>query len=187
MKGVIFGLLESFVHARWGEDTFEEILASTPLETQEPFVGPGTYPEVDLRRLFDTLVARAGADPRQIWLDFGRFCVPVLAAKHPVFFPQGMDAISFLHSLDRIHHVELKKLVADAQPPRLRCRDLAPGRLLIEYDSRSRFCDFAEGLLHGIASHFGSEAEIQHLRCVRHGDPVCEFTFQIAAVPEPTP
>jgi hypothetical protein len=56
MKGIIFNILEDFTNEKFGEDEFDFIVEKSILETTDPFVGPGTYPDSDLFKIVTKIV-----------------------------------------------------------------------------------------------------------------------------------
>jgi hypothetical protein len=83
MKGVIFNLLESFISEGWGIEKYEEILDLCPLQTKQPFVGPGTYPDADLVTIASKAADTLGLPLPVALRAFGKFCFPKLAPKVP--------------------------------------------------------------------------------------------------------
>ncbi len=178
MKGVIFRLFEEFVTSNWGDEFFEDVLASTKLVTQEPFVGPGTYPDEDLLALLDNAVTRLGVSPAEALTGFGRFAFPRLAASFPVFVQGHVHPKSFLQSVDSVIHVEVRKLYPEAVTPRVLIQDTGPDQAILRYESPRKLCALLCGLLEGVGDHFGTPLQFSQSRCALRGDPFCEFAIQ---------
>jgi hypothetical protein len=184
MKGIIFNLFEEFLVANLGSEAYEDLLDATPLQTRDPFVGPGSYPDADLLALAAAAAERSGIPVETGIRDFGRFCIPALERRFPAFFDVP-DAKTFLQSLERVHHVEVRKLYDDAIFPRFRCEDPGPDRLVMRYESSRRLCALAEGLIEGVAERFGVRVAIDHAACMHRGDPAC--VLDLAFSPEVRP
>lgn len=186
MKGVIFNQLEAMVTEQLGAQTWETLLAETKLETQGGyFVGPKTYPDADLVALVGTASRLTGTPADDLVTAFGRYLFPGLVKMHPAFVRAGMSAKEFLLSVDRVIHVEVRKLHPDAGLPSFRYEDAAPDRLVIEYESPRKLCSLMMGLIDGVALHFGETIARDETACMKTGAKSCrvELTF---ATPSPT-
>lgn len=175
MKGIIFNLLEQFITETAGEEIYQTILDRCSLQTREPFVGPGTYPDEDLTALVKSTVTVLGISPPEALRRFGKFAFPKLAEHFPDFVSPHRHPKEFLKTVDSIIHVEVRKLYENAKVPSFLYRDPAPDRLVIEYRSDRRLCHFMEGLIEGVADHFRSPVGYRQTRCMLRGDEVCEF------------
>ena len=189
MKGVVFVLFEEFVVRNWGESTFEQLLDDCPHTAGEPFVSPKTYPDQWIVDLLTAACRRLGVTPAAALQAFGKFCFPGLASRFPTFV-DGMDSPRrLLESVNDIIHVEVRKLMQGAEPPRLVCRPPAdgPNVLDVEYDSHRGLCALVSGLLDGCAEHYGVPFQHEHTRCKQRGDTVCSFrvTFPVLASERP--
>lgn len=189
MKGVVFVLFEEFVVRNWGEATFEQLLDDCPHAAGEPFVSPKTYPDQWIVDLLTAACRRLGVTPAAALQAFGKFCFPGLARRFPTFV-EGMDSPRrLLESVNDIIHVEVRKLMEGAEPPRLTCRPAAddPNALDVDYDSRRGLCALMSGLLDGCAEHFGVPFQHEHTCCKQRGDAVCTFrvTFPALAPAQP--
>lgn len=181
MKGIVFNIFEEFVTENWGEDTYEEILDATSLKTDEPFVAPGAYPDEDLMSLVATAVDQLGVPLPDALRAFGRFCFPGLARAYPIFLDGHTDAKTFLLTVETVIHVEVRKLMPDASPPRFDYEDPGPDQLVIQYKSTRKLCHLMAGLLDGVGDHFGIEIESQQTECVLDGAPHCRFELVFRA------
>lgn len=163
MKGVIFNLLEEFAVETFGAEFYEEILDEVDLITTEPFVGPGTYPDEDLLAIVAALVRKADMPLPQAVRTFGHWLFPRLAERVPPEMLQHDSAKSFLQTVHDIIHVEVRKLYAEAQPPDFTYEDPGPDRLIIRYRSRRRMFDLMDGLLAGVADHYGTTIDFERV------------------------
>jgi hypothetical protein len=175
MKGIVFNLLEQFLCETMGDEAFEELLDGCVLETKEPFVGPGSYPDADLLVILSAAVERLKISREDALRAFGRFSFPRLAKTYPIFVKPFVHPKPFLQSVGPIIHVEVKKLHADALLPEFVYGEPAPERLVIEYRSARRLCHLMEGLLDGVADHFHSPIARTQTRCILKGADVCVF------------
>jgi predicted hydrocarbon binding protein len=175
MKGIIFNLLEQFITERFGDEMYEKILSECNLKTEEPFVGPGSYPEEDLMALVDKVVEKMGVPLPEALRAFGRFCLPKLAERFPEFLTPHKHPKAFLKTIDSVVHLEVKKLYSDAEPPSFAYDDPSPERLIIRYRSKRRLCQFMEGLIEGVADYYRSPIKYKQTSCMLEGSEVCVF------------
>lgn len=182
MKGVVFNLLESFVTENWGYEKYEEILSLCPLQTREPFVGPGTYPDADLMTIAAKASERLGVPLPAALRAFGRYCFPRLAAKVPTLVAPYKNACSFLQSVEPVIHVEVRKLMPQAVTPTFQYRQPEADVLVVDYSSQRKLCSLMEGLLDGLGDHFGEVIEHHQARCLHRGDSACEFHIKFATL-----
>ena len=183
MKGIIFDVFEKFVQANWGADFFEEVLEATELETQEPFVGPGTYPDADLFALVSTAIERLGVSLDDALQLFGHFAFAHLAQTLPGGVSAYEHPADLLAAVDSIIHVEVRKLYPDAQTPKVEVSDRDGDSLVLSYESRRQLCPLLLGLLEGAAEHFGFAVEHEPLHCMRDGASECAFQVRFDEVP----
>lgn len=186
MKGVVFNLLEAFVVENWGEEAYEEILDLCPLQTKEPFVGPGTYPDVDLFTIATTAADRVGVSLPVALRAFGRFAFPHLAGKFPAYTEEAKDAKAFLLGVDSVIHVEVRKLMPEAVTPKFGYSGDVEDGLNIRYESTRKLCYFMEGLLDGLGDHYGSQVTHEQATCMHEGADHCDFVIHFAAEDQST-
>lgn len=175
MKGVVFNLLESFVSENFGDAAYFDILEKTPLQTQEPFIGPATYPDSDLVALAVNVCAAAKLSLADGVRAFGKFCFPKLLAVNPNFAKDKKSATEFLLSVHDIIHVEVRKLYQDAKTPHFTYKDVKENALTVEYRSERKLCFFMEGLIEGLAQHFNEKVSYKHVNCMHQGHDHCRF------------
>ena len=175
MKGIIFNLLEEFITEGWGEEKYEEILKLCPLHTKQPFVGPGTYPDEDLVAIATSTANKLGISFHQALKSFGKYCFPKLAKKYPDFLTPYNHPKDFLKTVDSIIHVEVKKIFRDAYLPKFIYDDPAQNRLIIEYESKRKLCQFMEGLIEGVSEYFKTKIEYKQTQCTLNGSKTCKF------------
>lgn len=180
MKGIVFNLLEEFVIENWGEETYEAVLDSAQLETQEPFVGPGTYPDADLVELLVKTCEKVGAEAPDALRAFGKFCFPKLAEVGAVFLEGHDHPKSFLLSVHDVIHVEVRKLYEHANPPEFAYEDPGDGQLVMAYRSKRNLCAFMEGLLQGTGDFFETPIEFKKTTCRHDGADWCRYELAFA-------
>ncbi len=178
MKGVVFNILEDFVVDNFGDEKWEEIYEMCPLQTSEPFVGPKTYPDTDLFSIVSTTCSVLGVEPAFALRAFGKYAFPRLAGKFPVFLEGFTEAKPFLLSVDGVIHVEVAKLMEGSVLPKFEYSGDNPDQLQIHYSSKRGLCHLMEGLLDGVAEHFGETITHTQSACAHEGAEHCTFDIK---------
>ncbi len=162
MKGEIFNIFEQFITDNFSADTFDSIHddAKSKLVTQEPFVGPGTYPDADFFALVVSAVAILKLQLGSAVKAFGKYCFPRLASKVQEHIANVRRPAELLTILDGLIHVEVRKLYAGARPPRFTVLASQGDYIKVRYQSSRKLYDFVEGIIEGAANFYGFEASI---------------------------
>lgn len=176
MKGIVFRLLEKMVTTKLGPGAWEALVDQSPLETPGgAFIGSETYPDADLMALVTTASRMTGRPAGDLVRSFGQFIFQDLANLHPMFIKPGMDARRFLLTVDRVIHVEVRKLHPGVLLPSFEYEEPAADRLVMIYRSPRQLCDLAAGLIDGVADHFGEGIEQHQPNCTKLGHDHCRF------------
>ncbi len=180
MKGIIFNLLEAFIVENLGEDKYDEIEDKCELQTTEPFVGPGSYPDEDILAIVISASDEFNISVDDFFRRWGRFCVPILAEKFPGFFEKSKTAKEFLSQVDNMHYTEVVKLYKDAVPPKFIYEDPGADKLIMHYTSERKLCHLMLGLIEGVGDQYETTIEIIQTKCLLEGDESCdiELTFK---------
>lgn len=180
MKGMVFNLLEDFVTENFGDDTLDEIYDQATLQTKEPFVGPGMYPDEDFLELVGQICSKLGITPDVASRKFGEYCFPKLSGAHGQFVSRCDNAKDFIKSVDGIVHVEVLKLYPDVELPKFEYPAEESDSLTIEYRSKKKLCFFMEGLIAGCGKHYNENIAIKQEKCYHQGDDHCLFKLKFS-------
>ncbi|MBT3984637.1 MAG: hypothetical protein HOE90_24990 [Bacteriovoracaceae bacterium] len=178
MKGLIFNQFEKFVNEKFESDYFEKILIDCKFNPADPFVGPGTYPFASLVKMLEFVVNDRSVELDDVLRDFGQHIFPKLYEVSRSFEVEFTDCKSFLHSVEEIIHVEVKKLYEGSELPKFLFKENCGGDLTITYISEKGLCSFMEGLLQASFKHFSQEVEISQIKCTSKGDENCQFLLK---------
>ena len=177
MKGIVFNLLEEAVTDEHGEETWESMLEAAG--TDGAYTSLGSYDDAEFLKLVAAASERLGEDQDVVVRWFGREALPILAKRYPAFFESHATTAPFLLTLNRIIHPEVRKLYPGADVPNFEFGE-SNGSLTMSYTSERQLCFFGEGLIEGAAAHYGETVEITQPRCMRRGDPSCEFKIVLS-------
>lgn len=180
MKGIIFNIIENFILEKYGEETFDAIIANCQLETTEPFVGPGTYSDNDMLEILRSATDKLGIDTASILRLIGQYSFSQLAGRYPNFVEPHDDAKKFLMTVDGIIHVEVRKLYQETQLPVFQYHDISQNSLTITYYSKRKLYTFMEGLIEGVAQHFGVNIHQNHKIFEKDGEEFCNFNLKFS-------
>jgi len=180
MKGMLFGLLDAYVMDRWDEATLDTALAKSRLRTQEPFVGPGTYPDADFHEVVTRCAEEVGVPRADFLRGLGEFMFPEFLR----FFPQAADGhnhpLPFLEGIRDFVHPEVERLFNRSKTPTITIEDSTLDQCVLEYHSSRLLCQLMEGLLNGVSAHFQVPVEQHQELCMLRGDPACRFRLHFA-------
>jgi len=174
MKGVIFNIFENFISKNLGEDAWYKVLDEARPE-DEVFVGPKTYPDSTFLKLLSTCVGLYKLPLDSAVRTFGKFTFPQLVSRAPDLVAQFKTPEDLLIGLDGIIHVEVRKLMEDADPPKFVVSRREDGVLDVQYISKRKLCRLVEGLMEGLAEHYGKELHLVHKECTCQGASSCVF------------
>ncbi len=170
VKGIIFNLLEDVITDALGTTTWDDMIVSSG--ASGVYASLGTYPDGEFFALVDAAADLTSESRDLVLRRFGEAAFPRMVARYPVILEGIPNARTFLLSLNRILQTEIRKIYDGAACPHFRFA-IAPNRLRLGYASPRQMCGFAEGLLHGVARHFGESVEISHPECIHRGDHGC--------------
>jgi hypothetical protein len=171
MKGIVFDLLQQVVEAKYGEDTWEQLLSASHLDGV--YTAVGSYADEELFALVENACTALSVDADSLLRWFGRESMPLLAERYPAFFTAHTTTRSFLLTLNDVIHPEVRKLFPGAYAPSFEYEQPDESTLLLSYLSHRKLCSFAEGLIEGAAQHYGEHVVIDQPSCAKRGDELC--------------
>ena len=180
MKGIIFNIAEGFITDSYGEDTFDDIIANCNLETTEPFVAPGTYPDSDLIEIVVKSSEKLDITVDEFLKKLGHYTFGKLAARLPNFVEPHTHPKDFLKTVENVIHVEVRKLYQGSQLPTFQYAEPSENELIITYFSERKLYALMEGLIDGVAEHFGVATEQSNKIYEKDGAELCDFHLKFA-------
>lgn len=177
MKGIVFNILEQVVVSNYGESTWDDLLDAAG--SDGVYTSLGTYPDDQMMSLVQAAADALGMPPAAVVRWFGRQAMPHFAERYPDFFTAHSSTRSFVLALNTIIHPEVRKLYTGANCPNFDFEDAPDGTLLIGYQSPRKLCALAHGFIEGVADHYSEVAEVEHLKCMHHGDERCLMRMTI--------
>ncbi len=178
MKGIVFTLLGDMVEETFGLEVWDELLTTANLDGV--FITTETYPDADLMALVAAAHEKSGIPVNDLVRAFGEYMFPKFHESNPGFFLEGQTLKEFLLSVDRVIHVEVRKLHPGAGLPEFAYKDVDDSELTMFYRSPRQLCMLAEGLIAGAAKHFNTEYTLEHRTCMHDGSDSCELHLTMA-------
>lgn len=175
MKGIIFNIAESFILSISDEDTLEEIMEHCDLETSDPFVAPGTYPDTDFIEIVKNASRRFKLSIDEFLRQFGQFTFGKLADRYSNFVEPYNHPKAFLKTVDAVIHVEVRKLYDGTQLPSFQYQEPSENELIITYYSKRKLYALMGGLIEGVADYFGTSIKQRTRIYSKEDEEYCDF------------
>ncbi len=160
MKGIVFNEFLTMVESVFDEDMVDDILDSVELPSGGAYTSVGTYSHNELVAMVVELARRSETPAADLVKAFGKHLAGVFSSKYAGFFEECDNTLAFLKKIDDHIHVEVKKLYPDAELPEFSYDDSNSDTFELEYSSSRGFADLAEGLMEGVADHYGETFQI---------------------------
>lgn len=173
MHGVIFDSLRAFVAAEYGP------LAAVSVFGDRTFSPEETYDDDALSHLAGRVAGATRLEVDEVYRRFGRFAsLTTFRAMFPDYYAAHDGAAAFLLGVEGEIHRVVRRTVPGARPPYLRVVPLGGFGVVITYTSPRHLCRLLEGLVLGVAEHYGQEVELDEVQCLRRGDLACVYNAQ---------
>ncbi|MCB2385067.1 heme NO-binding domain-containing protein [Thalassolituus alkanivorans] len=177
MKGVVFDILRDMVEEQFGLAGWNALLDKAGADGL--YISTQTYPDEELLKLVAAASEVTGKPADELVFSFGEFMVKEFYKCFPGFFDNASGLIDFLISVDRIVHVEVRKLYPDAALPSFTYEGGSSDEVTMNYRSPRKLCRLAEGLIAGSAEHFGEKYQLQHDPCMHRGADCCSLHIKL--------
>ena len=179
MHGVIFVELKKYVDNKVGDGAWQALVEKSGVATSM-YMAMRTYDDAELVALVKTASDVTGIPVPALLKDFGAYIVPDLLKMYRSFMRPEWRTLDVLERTESHVHTSVRKMTKGAMPPFLTCTRTAPNEVVIQYRSARKLCPVAEGIIDGIATHYGERVVTSHDKCMLRGDGECEFTVRAA-------
>ena len=177
MHGAILHSLANFVTQTHGKVAWMEITRASGMPDAH-FVPTNSYPDADAMSLLQAVVEHTGQPVDAVLESFGQFLAPALLSMYGALLDRSWRTLDIVeHTEDTIHRV-VRMRNPGAVPPFLQTRRSAADEVVVRYASPRRMCQLAEGIVRGIAAHYGEEVTIAQPLCMHRGDEHCEIVVR---------
>lgn len=179
MHGVIFVELKKYVDAKVGGDAWRALVETSGVPTKM-YMAMRTYDDAELVSLVQTASSMTGTPAPALLRDFGAFIVPDLMKMYRAFMKNDWRTLDVLQYTESNIHAQVRQMTKGAMPPFLTCTRTSPTDVMIRYSSPRRLCSVGEGIIDGIAAHFGEKVVQRHDKCMLRGAAECEMGVKLA-------
>lgn len=166
MKGIVFVEFNTFIEELFGDEFWEELLDEANLPSEGIYTSVGTYDDQELFTLIGLVCEKKGLTGKEAQHAFGKWVFIKLYQAAPAEAHQFTDVFEFLHAVEDVIHVEVKKLNPDAILPEFEFLSETPSLLRMVYKSPRNLCFFCEGLIEGLSEHTGQKVSVEQSECV---------------------
>ena len=160
MKGIVFTEFIELVEDKFGFDVADKIIEGSDLPSGGSYTTVGTYNHQEILALVAKLSEETDVSETKLIQSFGTYLFARFYSGFPQFFENIDSAFSFLKSVEKFIHTEVKKLYNDAELPRIECIEPDKNKLVLVYKSGRGLAALAEGLIYGCIEHFKETIEV---------------------------
>lgn len=173
MKGVVLVKLNEFVEETWGLALWDEILQEANPASEGIYTSVGQYDDEEFFTLAQLVADKNSLTLEQAQKAFGEWIFKELFAIAPPGAHDFVDIFEFLHGVQNIIHVEVKKLYPDVLLPEFDFLYESEKTLKFHYKSPRKLCHFCEGIINGLADHVKQKVAVSHVECEHNNDARC--------------
>lgn len=172
MKGLIFTEFLEMVEDGMGYDTVDQLITESNLPSGGAYTAIGTYDHSEMVTLVMGLSKKTSIPVPDVLHAFGQYLFGTFQKSYSTFLDAAPDAFTFLESIEKYIHVEVKKLYPDAELPRFHTRRKNEKLLEMTYYSDRRMSDFALGLIEKTFEYYKEKATIHRNYIKKDGSEV---------------
>lgn len=161
MKGIIFTEFMDLVEEKFGLEVLDKVL--TEAGDEGIYTSVGSYDHRDLVKLIVQLSKESGISPEDLQKVFGQSVFNNLYSTLPksASLSECKNSFQFVRLVEDYIHVEVKKLYAEANPPKFEFISETESELVFDYRSARCMSHVCLGLVEGCAEHFGESLNIE--------------------------
>ena len=175
MKGIIFTTFSQMVEETFNLDMLDELLEQVKPKSDGIYISGETYEDAELFSLVRALSTKTGVSVEDLIRSFGSYAFKHLVYMYPKCVEDAQNARQLLLNVHGIIHVEVRKLHPDAQLPTFRYETPSPNKLTMFYHSSRKLYALAEGLIDGVAQHYGETIERKTTELHENGETFYRF------------
>lgn len=185
MHGLIFFFLQKFIAtspsggAQLPPDGLAGPTSRPP--TSERYLPSGVYPDEAAVSMLGAIADASGESLPNVVERFGEFLAPHLLKVAGTAVDPAWKLLDLIEQTEGIIHSLVRAKNPGAKPPVLETIRHDPRELHLIYTSARRLCRLAQGLIRGMARHYGEAVEIEETSCILRGDPFCTFVVRTSA------
>lgn len=172
MKGLVFTEFVEMVEQKWGLGMVDTLISDVRPPNDGAYTAVGNYPHSEMVAFVIALHKRTDIPVNDLLKEYGRYLFHRLAVTHGYIIAGVNDTLTLLQDIEKIIHVEVKKLYKDSMPPMFTGMRISEDELHLVYQSHRSMSDVAVGLMLGCAEHYNEKITIEKLSSSEDGTSV---------------
>ncbi len=178
MKGAIFTCLQELVEQEHGLVFWDKVITERSFDSDGIYISTKNYSDEELFSIVTYLAEATKTSTSQLIQALGKKLFLKLLPMAPPQAQQASELRTFLLMVDKIIHVEVLKLYADANLPEFKYDNEQSDYLIMKYTSPRKLCHLSEGLILGASAHFNQKVSIQQTTCMHSSDDCCTLKIR---------
>lgn len=178
MHGIVMKALKDFVVETYDAATWRAIQDEAEVGGKL-YVPVSEYDDAEALALVDAASELSGEDAGDLLYAFGGYIVEPLVETYGVHVDGDWSGLDLLANVETYIHEALRaKRLSEFTPPELKAKRVEEDVAIIRYGSDRELCKLAEGIIDGVADHYGESYHVTHDSCQLDGDPHCDFVVR---------
>lgn len=173
MHGILFKYLKEYVEAEYGPDAWEAAMDEAGIEPKL-YLPVTDYPDEEAFALLDGVTTVTGAEERALLADYGERLAPELLDTFEAHVRDDWGLFDLLEHTDNEAFAVFYSEEGDEDEVTASRPDA--GTVAYEYASAMEMCEFAKGVLRGLADEWGVDVAVTEGACMHDGADHCEIT-----------
>lgn len=180
MHGLIANQLRSYTLARHSRDTWTDAVSASGAALPEgPVPLDRTYPDEHVMAVVGALADATDTEVRVLLEDFGAFLAGGLLRVYQPLIATEWRTLDVIEHVEEQVHTAVRLRDPTAGPPYLTARRRSPTAVEVIYTSPRRLCALAEGIVHGLSTHYGEAVRVAQPECMLRGDARCLIQVEL--------
>ena len=161
MKGIILiSFKDYFINQKKTESDWRELLHTSGIGYEKIILPNTSIPDIYVDRIIDLMCEQLMMNREELLLSLGSFFITNTAAR---FYKTILDKYNslkdFIHNLNNIHS-NLTSMMKVADPPTFEITE-GNNKLIIKYNSKRKFIDFACGAFAGAGKYYKEKVKVK--------------------------
>lgn len=174
MLGFFFIELKQYITSKKNDAAWNAVLDKAGL-SGKTYLNGLDYPDKEMVKLVVSEASMAGTPVGHVLREFGRFLGGDLFTAYRPLIDTSWKTLDFLEHVEETIHKVVRARNRKAEPPRLVVNRITEREVMIDYRSKRKFCQLAQGIVLGVADHYGEKIELVEESCMHRGDPSCKI------------
>ncbi|MFG0604969.1 heme NO-binding domain-containing protein [Vibrio mimicus] len=181
MQGIIYTVLSDMVIEKFGVLFWDEMLQELNPSSHGVYTTGQQYNDDELLSMVAYLSEKAQIPVPDLVRAYGEYLFTHLFNSLPENYPHKSDLKTFLLSVDKVIHKEVKRLYPGAYLPQFENK-VTENTLTMNYYSKRKLCAAAEGLILGAAKRFNQPVKVSQPTCMHCGAEHCEIVVEFLSL-----